>query len=139
MTHRFLQAARNATARLALVDGPRERTYGDLLRASRQICDLLISNGDDLGEARTAFLVPAGFDYVATLWGIWAAGGVAVPLSPMHPLPELAYMVEDTGSDQLIVSLEFEQIATALSGTSELLVHVLPAVETSRTTSGSRT
>ena len=34
----------------------------------------------DLEEQRVAFLCPAGYDYVATSWAVWAAGGVCVPL-----------------------------------------------------------
>jgi malonyl-CoA/methylmalonyl-CoA synthetase len=43
-----------------------------------------------------AFLVPPGFHYVAVQWGIWRAGGIAVPLSLFHPRPELEYVLEDT-------------------------------------------
>ena len=36
-----------------------------------------------LQERPVAFLVPPGFHYVAVQWGIWRAGGIAVPLVPV--------------------------------------------------------
>ena len=55
-------------------------TYDELLDASAGVASHLLDGTADLVEARVAFLMPPGFDYVATQWGIWRAGGVAVPL-----------------------------------------------------------
>ena len=62
----------------------------------------------DLRERRVAFLAPPGFQYVAILWGIWRAGGVAVPLAVSHPLPELDYTVSNSGAEILVAHPEFE-------------------------------
>ena len=70
-------------------------TYRDLLDASARVAACLLGPRDDLCEARVAFLVSPGFDYVATQWGIWRAGGVAVPLATSHPPPELEYVIRD--------------------------------------------
>ena len=48
------------------------------------------------------FLVPSGFSYVAVQWGIWLAGGIAVPVHTAHPAEEMAYLVQDTGTRLLI-------------------------------------
>ena len=64
-------------------------TYRQLLEASGEAASCLLHGGDDLREARVAFLAHPGLQYVATQWGIWRAGGIAVPLSPLHPIPEL--------------------------------------------------
>ena len=45
----------------------------------------LLDGGADLAEARVAFLVAPSCAHVATQWGIWRAGGVAVPLCVSHP------------------------------------------------------
>src|SRR5438105_13507234 len=73
-------------------------TYRDLLEASARVAGGLLGGQDDLGETRVAFLVSPGFGYVATQWGIWRAGGVAVPLAPSHPPPELDYVIRDSDS-----------------------------------------
>ena len=76
--------------------------YRDLLDASAAVAARLLTGAEDLGEARVAFLVPPGLTYVAVQWGIWRAGGVAVPLAVSHPPPELAYSVEDSGASVVV-------------------------------------
>lgn len=46
-------------------------------------------------------------NYVATLWGIWKAGGIAVPLCLGYPLPSLAYVIEDTQATALVLEPSF--------------------------------
>jgi malonyl-CoA/methylmalonyl-CoA synthetase len=84
--------------RVAIVCGGRTYTYDDLDRASRRVAAALLQGGDDLQEARVAFLVPPGFEYAAVQRGIWHAGGVAVPLATSHPPPELDYVIRDSGA-----------------------------------------
>ncbi|MEZ4703370.1 MAG: acyl-CoA synthetase, partial [Rhodothermales bacterium] len=81
-----------------------ERTYDELLDASARIAGLLLGDRPDLGEARIAYLIPAGFDYAAAQWGIWRAGGVAVPLSGSAMPPELAYTLSDAGAAAILTT-----------------------------------
>lgn len=71
-------------------------TYRDLLTASEAIAAELLDGATDLAEARVAYLVEPGGWYVATMWGIWRAGGIAVPLALSHPTPELAHVIDDS-------------------------------------------
>lgn len=84
--------------RIAIVAGGRTYSYGDLERASRRAAEALLGERDDLDQARVAFLVQPGFDYVAVQRGIWRAGGVAVPLAISHPPPELDHVIRDAGA-----------------------------------------
>ncbi|NOT27049.1 MAG: AMP-binding protein [Acidobacteria bacterium] len=84
--------------RVAIVSEGRSYSYAELDAASRRVAGALLSGRDDLGQARVAFLVRPGFEYVAVQRGIWRAGGVAVPLAASHPPPELAYVVRDAGA-----------------------------------------
>ena len=59
-------------------------SYGALAGQAAAVAAAL---GDARG-ARIAFLVEPGSSYVATLLGIWGAGGLAVPLCPLHATPE---------------------------------------------------
>jgi len=71
-------------------------TYSDLLRASSRVAVGLLQGGEgDLDEKRVAFLLPGSFDYVATQWGVWRAGGVAVPLSLSAAEPEIEHVLTD--------------------------------------------
>jgi malonyl-CoA/methylmalonyl-CoA synthetase len=100
----LIERARLQGRRQALVDRAGSYTYQDLLEASGKVASALLDGADDLHEARIAFLVPPGFEYAAILWGIWRAGGIAVPLCMSHPEPELEYVVTDADAGTLIAS-----------------------------------
>ena len=88
--------------RTSIVDGQGTFTYNELLEASSKIAAALLSGRDDLREARVAFLVTPGFAWVAAQWGIWQAGGVAVPLPLSATRPEVEYALIDTGATALV-------------------------------------
>jgi malonyl-CoA/methylmalonyl-CoA synthetase len=56
----------------------------------------------DLNQARVAFRISPGFDYVAAQWEIWQSGGIAVPLCISYPPPYLNYVLKDTQAEILI-------------------------------------
>ncbi|MBW4479425.1 MAG: acyl-CoA synthetase [Tolypothrix brevis GSE-NOS-MK-07-07A] len=95
-------------------------TYGDLLHTSSQIATCLLQNAEDLQEQRVAFLIPPGFEYVATQWGIWRAGGIAVPLCMSHPRPELEYVIINSGASIIVAHPNFEGILRSLAQTHNL-------------------
>lgn len=97
----IIQRAARFTRRIAIVDAAGEHSYGNLLDASARVAGALLDGRDDLAEERVCFHVPPGFQHVAVQWGIWRAGGMAVPLALPHPVPELEYTVGD--SDPAIV------------------------------------
>jgi malonyl-CoA/methylmalonyl-CoA synthetase len=86
----------------AVVDAAGEHTYDDLLHASEMVARTLLAGRPDLGEARIAFIAGPGFEYAATIWGIWRAGGIAVPLALTHPIPEIEYVLDDTGAEAIV-------------------------------------
>ncbi len=101
----FTRAASHAE-RAAVVDREGRYTYADLLAASHAVATALLAGRPDLAEACVAYLVPPGFDWVATQWGIWRAGGVAVPLALSHPEPELEYVVTDARAAAIVAHPE---------------------------------
>ncbi len=96
--------------RTAIVATEGTFTYRDLLHVSSQIATHLLKDAEDLEERRVAFLVPSGFQYVATQWGIWRAGGIAVPLCHSHPRPELEYVITHSGASIIVAHPDFETI-----------------------------
>jgi malonyl-CoA/methylmalonyl-CoA synthetase len=94
--------AQSFASRTAVVDAQGVFTYGDLLDASAQVATALLAGRDDLREERVGFLVMPGFPWVAMQWGIWRAGGIAVPLPLYSTRPELEYLVDDTGASALV-------------------------------------
>jgi malonyl-CoA/methylmalonyl-CoA synthetase len=93
--------------RTAVVDSQGSFTYNDLLDASSRVAAALLAGRDDLQhddlkEERVAFLLTPGFPWVAAQWGIWRAGGVAVPLPLNSTRPELEYFIDDTQASTLV-------------------------------------
>jgi malonyl-CoA/methylmalonyl-CoA synthetase len=88
--------------RQAIVEAGRSYTYAELLDASARAGSALLDGRGDLDEARVAFSVTPGFAWAATLWGIWRAGGIAVPLPLGAPAPEIEYILDDTGAQVVV-------------------------------------
>ena len=95
-------------------------TYDELLQESCEVASTLLDSSDDLQEARVAFLVPPSFTYAAIQWGIWRAGGIAVPLSTLHPRSELEYVIEDSAADTVIVHPDFEDVLRPIAESHHL-------------------
>lgn len=105
----FEQAKKHLTNDAIIHDGVIYK-YEQLLTTTQKFSGILLNASSDLNEARVAFMVQPGFYYVATLWAIWLAGGVAVPLCVTHPLPSLEYVLDDTQSSILVISKEFKEL-----------------------------
>ncbi len=88
--------------RTAIVDQGGSHSYRALLEASASAAAALLDSATDLFESRVAFFLAPGFGHVSTQWGIWRAGGVAVPLALSHPDAELEYVIRDAGARVLI-------------------------------------
>jgi malonyl-CoA/methylmalonyl-CoA synthetase len=99
--------ARVHETRLAVAGPEGLFSYADLLASSDAVARTLLGDEEDLSERRVAFLLPPGFDYVSVLWGIWRAGGLAVPLATSHPTPELEYVLDDADPSILVVHPDF--------------------------------
>lgn len=100
----IFQRAQEFSDRTAIVTPEGTYAYRELLAASAAVAAGLLDGRSDLEEARIAFLVPPGFEYVAVQWGIWRAGGVAVPLAVMHPPAELDYVIRDAEVEAVVVA-----------------------------------
>ncbi len=90
---------------ISTVDG--DFTYRELLEASSRAAAGLLAGKKDLEGRRVAFLVPRNFDYPTVQWGIWRAGGIAVPLCEVHPPAELAYAIQDSGASIVVGHPDF--------------------------------
>ena len=139
----LLARAQQHGRRTAIADSTGTYTYTDLLEASAQVAATLLAGRDDLREERVAFLVTPGFPWVAVQWGIWRAGGIAVPLPLGSPAAELEYFVEDTQAAALVSDAACEKVLAPIAASrdvpahacDEMLVHpasALPAVARDR-------
>ena len=94
----------------AIVAFDKSYTYSSLVIGSKLFASQLLYGENDLQEARVAFMVNPGFDYVKIQWAIWQAGGVAVPLCLTHPFPSLQYVLDDTAASIVVVSPEYKSL-----------------------------
>jgi len=77
-------------------------TAGDARATARRIAAALV---DTTGGARgraIAVQLPNGPDLVATMAGVWIAGGVYVPVNPRHPRAEVDAILEQTAPVALV-------------------------------------
>ena len=119
MTIPIVERAGASSMRRAIVAPEGTFTYGDLLAASERVASDLLDGADDLEGARVVFLVPGGFQYVAMQWGIWRAGGVAVPLALSETEREIRYKIEDTEPTLLIAHPDYADALRPFAEESE--------------------
>ena len=99
----LVRRAQSFGARVALTSDGHDHSYDSLLSVSEGIAASLLDGSTDLGEQRVAFLIPGSFEYAAVQWGIWRAGGIAVPLSLSAADPELEHVITDAQVERIIV------------------------------------
>src|SRR5271165_414543 len=106
----LIARAQQPGGRTAIVDSGGSYSYAQLLEASARVAAALLDGREDLREERVAFLITPGFAWVAVQWGIWRAGGVAVPLPLNSTRAELEYFIDDTQASVLV----FDALAETL-------------------------
>ncbi|MEY3323131.1 MAG: hypothetical protein RLZZ417_2714 [Bacteroidota bacterium] len=82
-------------------------SYEQIKERSHHYATLLLGDKEDLSEARIAFMVPPGVDYVCIQWAIWIAGGIAVPICVTYPPTSIEYVLQDTEATVVIAADEF--------------------------------
>lgn len=125
----LIQRAKTHLTRTAIISDGKSYTYASLLEKAESFASLLLAEKNDLAEARVAFMVAPGFDYVKVQWGIWLAGGIAVPLCITYPLQSLQYVLEDTQASIVVVGPEFKELLQAYTTKKKLRFLVLNALE----------
>lgn len=126
----LIARARQHAHRTAIVDSHGSFTYQELLDASARVATALIAGRDDLSghdlrhndlhEARVAFLITPRFPWVATQWGIWRAGGIAVPLPLNSTQPELQYFIDDAQVSTLVFDAQSASLLQPIAAARSL-------------------
>ncbi len=79
---------------------------GELERLSNSLATALVSNGVNKGD-RVALLLPNSPQSFIGLFGIWKAGGIAVPINPLYTESELEFAMQECGAMAAIVLSSF--------------------------------
>ena len=80
LTTQLARIARDAPRRIAMVDGERSIAYGSFWQMASGFAHHLRQAGLHAGE-RVALVLPNRIEAAVAVYGIWLAGGVAVPLN----------------------------------------------------------
>ncbi len=124
-----IEQARQHEDATAIVAEGAAFTYRQLVKAADVVTHVLLAGRTDLAEARVSFMATSGFDYVSILWGIWQAGGIAVPLGIGHPMPIIRHMIEDSETSILVVGPGFESFLSPFTNMKSLRIVELRAVK----------
>ncbi len=123
----LINRALTTQERVAIIDRRGVHKYGDVINQSTKIAQHLLRDTADLAEARVAIMSPPGMDYVAAQWGIWLAGGIAVPLCLSHPLSEIEYVINNAGVKFIVAHPEFEErLSPLIEAYNLILIHSNP-------------
>ena len=120
----LFERAKTFGERRAISSNNQDYSYEKLMASSNAVASNLLGNSADLNEGRITFLVPPSFEYTAIQWGIWKAGGIAVPLCVLHPLPSIQYVLEDTQAEIVIAHKDYVSFLKPLE--ADLGISVVP-------------
>lgn len=112
---KILKEAHKNLQKIAIIEDTYSYSYKQVLFESGKFSNVLLDGQTDLNETCVAFMVSSGFNYVRVQWGVWQAGGIAVPLCLSYPLPSLTYTIENSGAKILVVSPEYADILRPLA------------------------
>jgi len=121
-----LAAHAPASAAIAAGGGAAGVSYGDVGARAQAVAAALAARPGVPGGA-VAFLIEPGAAFVQTLFGIWHAGALAVPLSPLHATAELAHVIADATPAVLVASRALApRLAAAAPAVPVVFVDELP-------------
>jgi long-chain acyl-CoA synthetase len=96
--------------RVAVIDGDRRMTYGELAERCSRLAEALGRIGVGHGD-RVALLAANGHRYLEVFFGLPAAGIVVVPLNTRLAPAELAHIVQSSGARVLLADRDPGSIA----------------------------
>ncbi|WP_197267922.1 non-ribosomal peptide synthetase, partial [Paenibacillus alvei] len=90
---------------VAVVDGDRQLTYGELNARANQLAHCLRKKGVK-PETLVGICMDRSADLIVGIMGILKAGGAYVPMDPTYPQQRLTYMIHDAGIELLVTQSE---------------------------------
>lgn len=109
------------SGRAAIEDDHGTRTFSALHEGALRARAALGPATTSLAGRRVAILLSPGAPWIEAFAGVLAAGGVAVPLSPLYPAAELGWFAADADADTVIVGPELDDRAGPLAAGRRLL------------------
>ncbi len=115
LLHHLLQhSADRQPEDVAVVDGPRSVTFGELETRSNRLAHLLIESGVERGD-RVGLFLDKSLESLVGIFGTLKAGAAYVPLDPQAPAARLAYIVRDCDVNLIVTGIEKAEAWGALA------------------------
>lgn len=109
-------------------DGSHEYSYRQLTGLSRAVSIDLLKGREDLKGARIGLMANPGLDYLMGLFGIWQAGGIAVPICLSYPAELIQYYVEDAELEAVLCSPEYIERLAPMAETLDVILYNLALI-----------
>ncbi|MDX2309306.1 MAG: AMP-binding protein [Hyphomicrobium sp.] len=115
--------------RLAIVDGERVWTYGDLARDVQVLAGRLIDRGIRRGD-RVAILLPKSLEECAAIFAASRADAVMIPVNPVLKAEQIRHILTDSGARAIVTNrATLERHAAAWSGLDNVAVHMVEEID----------
>ncbi|MGX5732441.1 class I adenylate-forming enzyme family protein [Pseudoxanthomonas beigongshangi] len=111
---RVERVARDAPARLALIDGERRIDYAGFWRQARRFAANLRDTGLQAGD-RVAIILPNRIEAAVACYGTWLAGGVVVPLNAQARLRDFLPWLQHSGARHVVYESAHRDAAEAIA------------------------
>ncbi|MEI8244888.1 MAG: amino acid adenylation domain-containing protein [Lentisphaerota bacterium] len=102
----FADQAGQHPDRIALVDGDKELTYGELDSITDSIAAGLIAGGIKADEAAGVY-IDRSINYIIAILSVMKSGGCYVPIDPDIPADRLSFIINDTGCRQILSESQY--------------------------------
>jgi len=102
----FAATASRMPERTVVFCGEEEATYRRILQEAEAIASALVREFQVGPGDRVAIWMPNSVAFVSALFGIWQAGGIAVPINSFYKPAEAGYVLSNSESKVLISSKE---------------------------------
>ncbi|MFE7133961.1 amino acid adenylation domain-containing protein [Streptomyces sp. NPDC057638] len=119
----ILARAAHSPHRVAVEDGERQVSYGQLVLTARLTERLLRAHGVSPRD-RVAVYARRGPELAAAVLGIWLTGAAYVPLDPDHPRQRVEYQLTDSGVPVVLAAPE----SPAPAAPGRVVVPLVPVV-----------
>src|SRR5690242_15918514 len=118
LTDLFQRHAGQDPGRIAVIDGARRVSYGDLNARVNRLARHLTGLG--IGpENVVAIALPRGVEVVAAKLAVLKAGAAYLPIDPAYPADRIAYMISDARPARVLTDTV---VAAILPATAPLMV-----------------
>ncbi len=107
--------------RQALIGTGQVYSYAQLVTNSYRIAGGLVAHGIQPGD-RIAILLAPSFEFIASLFGVWRAGAIAVPLSVYHPGTSQTDIFEDAEVSVILTDQQLGPIMADVCRASGILI-----------------